>query len=64
MDSYVIVRGKGVILSSQAVETEIVRPISSREELEELIDRMPFIQTIQVPNNKIRKDIERQLNEF
>lgn len=34
-----------------------VREISTREELEELIERMPYIQTIQAPNSKARKEL-------
>lgn len=54
---YVITRRNGIVLSSEAEGEEVVRKISSREELEELIERMPYIQTIQAPNSKIRKEL-------
>ncbi len=57
MDSYyVITRNKGIVLNGEAAPDEIVRPVSSREELEELIERMPYTKTIQAPTSKIRKE--------
>lgn len=55
-NGYVITGNKGIVLSSQVEEWEVIRKISSKEELEELIERMPYIQTIQAPNNKVRKE--------
>lgn len=54
-NSYVITKNNGVMAGTEAKESEIVREISSKEELEELIERIPFIQTIQAPNSKVRK---------
>lgn len=34
---------------------EIVRRIASKEVVQETIDRIPFIRTIQAPNDKVRK---------
>lgn len=53
---YVITRHKGIAKRSETGEAEIVREISSKEDLEELIERMPFVQTIQAPNIKVRKE--------
>jgi CarD family transcriptional regulator len=36
---------------------EYVRPISSKEELTDLIERMPYITTINAPNGKARRDL-------
>jgi len=35
----------------------IIREVSTKEELLELIERMPYIQTIQAPNGKVRKEL-------
>jgi len=35
----------------------IIREVSTKEELSELIERMPYIQTIQAPNGKVRKEL-------
>ncbi|MDR0924274.1 MAG: hypothetical protein LBN31_07985 [Hungatella sp.] len=51
---------------SKAVKTiskdcdEIVRRIITKEELEEVIDRIGFIRTIQAPNDKIRNEFFRE----
>lgn len=34
-----------------------IREVSTKEELLELIERMPYIQTIQAPNGKVRKEL-------
>lgn len=39
------------------VLTGVIREISTKEELEELTERMPYIQTIQAPNAKARKEL-------
>ena len=40
---------------SRADVKEYVRPISSKEELTDLIERMPYITTIDAPNKRTRK---------
>lgn len=55
-NNYVITRENGIVLHTQAEDAQVIRNISSREELEELIQRMPYIKTIQAPNSKIRKE--------
>ena len=42
---------------SRADVKEYVRPISSKEELTDLIERMPYITTINAPNGKARRDL-------
>ena len=54
-DTYVIT-SKGVIKKQESIDG-FVREISTGEELEELIERMPYIQTIQAPNGKARKEL-------
>lgn len=54
--NYVITREHGIAAKDEADAAEIIREISSREELEELIERMPYIPTIQAPNKRIRKE--------
>lgn len=51
-----ITRKCGIVPVSEAEEADVIRQISSKEALEELIERMPYIQTIQAPNSKIRKE--------
>lgn len=55
MNRYVIT-SKGVAAERDAAAADIIREISSREDLEELIERMPYIRTIQAPNSRIRKE--------
>ena len=45
------------IVNSQDVTVGIIREISTKEELTELMERMPYIQTIQAPNGKVRKEL-------
>lgn len=35
----------------------IIREVSTKEELSELMERMPYIQTIQAPNGKVRREL-------
>jgi len=35
----------------------VIREISTKEELSELMERMPYIQVIQAPNRKARKEL-------
>ena len=54
-DIYVIT-SKNVIKKQDAIDG-FVREISAKEEREELIERMPYVQTIQAPNSKARKEL-------
>lgn len=55
--------GKMYVITESAVaeKTEamegIIREVSTKEELFELMERMPYIQTIQAPNGKVRKEL-------
>lgn len=51
---YVITKD-GVASGSET--NEFIRFISSREELSELIERMPYITTINAPNKKSRREL-------
>lgn len=35
----------------------IIREVTTKEELSELMERMPYIQTIQAPNGKVRREL-------
>ena len=51
---YVITKD-GIV--SRVDATEYIRVISSKEELTDLIERMPYITTINAPNGKARRDL-------
>ena len=53
--SYVIT-ANGIVEKSGAMDG-IIREVSTKEELSELMERMPYIQTIQAPNGKVRKEL-------
>lgn len=52
---YVITESR--IVKKQDVKVGIIREISTKDELTELMERMPYIQTIQAPNGKVRKEL-------
>lgn len=56
MAIFVVTKSKGILPAEEAEKSEIVREISSRNDLDELIERIPFTHTIQAPNSKIRKE--------
>lgn len=56
-NQYVVTRERGIQRVKDVVGDEIIREVSSREELEELIERMPYTRTIQAPNGRIRKEL-------
>lgn len=56
MEDIYVITSKSVIKKQDAIDG-FVREISTKEELEELIERMPYIQTIQAPNSKARKEL-------
>ena len=56
MEDVYVITSKGVIKKQDAIDG-FVREISTKEELEELIERMPYVQTIQAPNSKARKEL-------
>lgn len=55
--------GKSYVITESAVTEKtdamegIIREVSTKEELSELMERMPYIQTIQAPNGKVRKEL-------
>ena len=56
MEDVYVFTSKSVIKKQDAIDG-YVREISTKEELEELIERMPYVQTIQAPNSKARKEL-------
>lgn len=56
MENKYMITEKG-IKQKPDTEERIIREISTKEELEELIERMPYIQTIQALNGKVRKGL-------
>lgn len=56
MENKYMITEKG-IKQKPDTEERIIRETSTKEELEELIERMPYIQTIQAPNGKVRKEL-------
>lgn len=64
MEDIYVITSKGITKKQEAIDG-FVREISTREELEELIERMPYIQTIQAPNSKARKELyQLAMNEY
>ncbi|RHB46053.1 hypothetical protein DW886_06800 [Enterocloster aldenensis] len=57
MEMVYVITKQGIAAQKDNLSSIIIREISSKEELEELIDRMPYIQTIQAPNSKARKEL-------
>ena len=53
--TYVITEN-GIAENTDAMEG-IFREVSTKEELSELMERMPYIQTIQAPNGKVRREL-------
>lgn len=53
--SYVITEN-GIAEKTDAMDG-IIREVSTKEELSELMERMPYIQTIQAPNGKVRREL-------
>ena len=53
--SYVITE-KGIAEKMNVIDG-IIREVSTKEELSELMERIPYIQTIQAPNGKVRKEL-------
>ena len=55
--------GKLYVITESAVAEKtdamagIIREVSTKEELSELMERMPYIQTIQAPNGKVRREL-------
>ena len=55
----------GDVQSVYADSEEIVRPISSKADIEEVIDRIGFIRTLQAPNDRLRLSfLEESMAEF
>lgn len=51
-----VITANGIVEKSDAMDG-IIREVSTKEELSELMERMPYIQTIQAPNGKVRKEL-------
>lgn len=57
MEEIYVVTETGIEKKKDTYQDGIIREISTKEELEELIERMPYIQTIQAPNGKTRREL-------
>lgn len=51
-----VITENGIAENTDATEG-IIREVSTKEELSELMERMPYIQTIQAPNGKVRREL-------
>ncbi len=56
METIYVITESGIV-KKQDVKVGIIREISTKDELTELMERMPYIQTIQAPNGKVRKEL-------
>lgn len=56
MERIYVITENGIVEKTDS-EMDYIREISSKDELEELMERMPYIQTIQAPNSKLRKEL-------
>ena len=64
MEEIYVVTTKGIIKKSEN-SGDYIREISTKEDLEELIERMPYIPTIQAPNSRARKELyQLSMNEY
>lgn len=52
-----VVTKNGIEKRDSALLDTVIRDISSKEELVEIIERMPYIQTIHAPNSRVRKEL-------
>lgn len=57
MEEIYVVTETGIEKKKDTYQDGIIREINTKEELEELIERMPYIQTIQAPNGKARREL-------
>lgn len=57
MEEIYVVTETGIEKKKDTFPDGIIREISTKEELEELIERIPYIQTIQAPNGKARREL-------
>lgn len=56
MEKSHVITENGIAEKTDAID-EIIREVSTKEELSELMERMPYIQTIQAPNGKVRREL-------
>lgn len=64
MKKIYVITSAGIVEKSKCKE-KYIREISSKEELEDVIERIPYILTIQAPNSKMRKELyQMALKEF
>ena len=65
MEKLYVVTKKGIQSKDVGCTEDIIRKISTKEALEELVERMPYIQTIQASNAKSRKELyELSMSEY
>lgn len=64
MEDIYVVTSKGIMKKQEAADG-FIREISTEEELEELMERMPYIRTIQAPGSKAWKELyQLAMNEY
>lgn len=64
VDEKYVITENGIMKEKECLD-RFVRIISTKEELEELFERIPYIQTIQAPNSKLRKELyQSAMNEY
>ena len=56
MEGTFVITPEGIIPKTNAM-VGFIREISTKEELEELMERMPYITTISAPNRKVRREL-------
>ena len=52
-----VVTVKGIKKKDSVPDNTVIREISTKEALQDIIERIPYIQTIQAPNSRIRKEL-------
>lgn len=52
-----VVTAKGIEKKDIMPDKTIIREISTKEALQDIIERIPYIQTIQAPNSRARKEL-------
>ena len=57
MEEIYVVTETGIEKKKDTFPDGIIREISTKEELKELIEQMPYIQTIQAPNGKTGREL-------
>ncbi len=56
MENIYVITKNGIVLKNEANDG-FIREISSKADLEEVIERMPYIQTIKAPTRRLRREL-------